>query len=150
MLAEYKEEICNVEEVGEYARLWKYFPILDFNEKETRRGIKYYEKKVLLTEISSLFSVSFFCTIENRKFFIRNFWNNKVDIICDNAKYANEHNFVEVERGVWTERKSVDELDNFCMVRKDKGSDERTSINLTREEFIEAWKKYVSEVNPKW
>ena len=45
MLTEYKKEICNVEEFRVYARIWKYLPVIGFEEKESHRGIKYYEKK---------------------------------------------------------------------------------------------------------
>ena len=147
MLTEYQGQVFNVRKTGEDVYLWKYSYTAGFDEKQTRRGTRYYEKKLNISEISSMFSVNFFGMIANRKYTVNRFENNLADIICDDAEYAKEQNYYEIERGVWIGRKSINDFDSFLMVKKDEISGSKENIEIEKCNFESTWKKYVTEVN---
>lgn len=146
MLTEYQGQVFNVEEMGDYVRLWKYYPAVGFDEKETYRGIKYYEKTISRSHVSPFFSIMFYGVIEERRYVVSNLNGNQVDVFCDDAIYAREHGFVELDRGVWLGRKPLDSFSGFVMVRQEEDTCERTIKYISCENFAIAWKNYVSEV----
>lgn len=146
MLAEYQGKIFNVEEMGEEVCLWKYSYVSGFEEKKTRRGTRYFEKRVSKELISPLFSVVFYGVTAKRKYVIQSVSDNMVDFICDDVEYAKANGFFEVERGICLGRKSINEFDEFFMLKKEEDSGKKQTILMDASEVVNAWNKYVTEV----
>lgn len=147
MLAEYMGGVFNAEIKGDKVNLWKYTPVNGFKMAITSRGVAYYEKTVDLENIECFFSVRFIAVqYDHREFIIKNYIDNSIDVICDDAEYAVKNNFVEVDHGVWITRLKLTDFVRFEMVLTDENGLVKI-IKLDKGELMKTWKRYVQDVS---
>lgn len=148
MLTEYMGDVFSAEIRGDKVDLWKYTPVDGFKIKKTIREITYYEKTVDLKNIECFFSVRFIAVrYDRREFIIKNYIDNSIDVICDDAEYAAKNNFVEVDHGVWIARLKLTDFKGYEMILIDEGGLGTKVIKLDKEGLVTAWKRYVQDVS---
>ena len=148
MLAVYKNQVFNAENIGgNKLNIWKYVAVEGFERKVTNSGQVYYESIIERSAVESCFSVKFLAEMDKRIFGISDINKDLIDIICDDYEYAMENGFVELERGVWINRKPLYSFSNFQMVKSIQDSSEKIIENISMEELTGMWNKYVSEVS---
>lgn len=145
MLAEYRGNVFNAEEKGDVVIIWRYVPTEGFERHATRRGTVYYERTITAEEAGELFDVTFMALMNGRKFVIRRVYGGKIDIICDDCRYAEENGFAETEHGVWSRQFPADAFSGFVLVKCIENSRQKDVRKLNTEEFAECWKRYVEE-----
>ncbi len=147
MLTEYNGQIFNAEINGQKVSLWKYVPVNGFQKVTTGRGITYYEKTIAIEEIKEFFSVSFLAFFKNRRFVITSLNGNNLNVLCDDREYAEAHGFTEMEQGVWASRWSIGKFDSFQLIKSIENRNDRTVLNISKEQITDLWQRYVKEVN---
>lgn len=146
MLTEYDGKVFRVKIRGDEADIWKYIPVDGFTKATNSRGVTYYKKTVSIKDIGDLFGVLFVAFGDGRQFIIDSVNNNNIRVLCDSRKYAEEHDFSEIERGVWISAKPMDMFDKFQMEKLFEDSAEMVVLTMNKNQMIDAWNKYVREV----
>ena len=146
MLTEYDGKVFRVKIRGDKADIWKYIPVDGFPKATNSRGVTYYKKTVSIKDIGELFEVLFVVFGDGRRFTISSVNNNNIMVLCDSRKYAEEHDFSEIERGVWISAKSIDMFDKFQMIKSIVGRTEKEVLTMNKNQMVDAWNKYVREV----
>ena len=145
MLTEYDGKVFRVKIRGDKADIWKYIPVDGFPKATNSRGVTYYKKTVSIKDIGELFEVLFVVFGDGRRFTISSVNNNNIMVLCDSRKYAEEHGFSELERGVWIAEKSIDLFDKIQMKKLFEDTNEDTITDLNKQQFIDMWNKYEFE-----
>ena len=148
MLTEYNGQIFNAEINGQKVNLWKYVPVKGFQKVTAGRGITYYAKTIAIEEINDFFSVSFLAYLKDRKFVITAFDGNNLNVLCNDREYAEAHGFSEMEHGVWVSKQSIEKFDKFQLIKSIENCNDKTVLNISKEQITDLWRKYVKEVNP--
>ena len=104
-------------------------------------------KSVSVEDIEELFSVTFLAISNGRQFVIASLDGNDLNVSCDDREYAEAHGFSEIEHGVWISKKPLNSFDEFQFVKFVETCNEKTVLNIEREQLTKLWLVYVQEVN---
>lgn len=149
MLTEYKGQIFNAEVSDGQVNIWKYVPVKEFQKVTTSRGITHYQKTVPIGDVKEFFSVTFLAFVNGKRFVITSLDESSLNVLCDDREYAETHGFTEMEHDVWISKQTLEEFEEFQLIKSIENCDEKTVLNIRRDQITELWLKYVKEVNIK-
>ena len=108
-------------------------------------NITCYEKTIDINEINNFFEVKFIAEINNKQFIIISIKDDIIEVVCDDYKYAKEHDFKEIEHGVWIKNVSCSSFDKFLLIKiiQDKFGNITEEIKeLDKDKLIKNWNFY--------
>ena len=156
MIAKYNNNYFDIDVSNETANIWRFLPTDGFHVGVTRRGAKYYEKYLPVSEIEKIFNVSL--QVEWNSFW----WGvngsytedfSKFYISTSIKKEAEKYGFkgTEIDRGEyvwWTKEISFEEITGFRIIITDIRTKENTIEDISFDEFKNYHREFIYNLSP--